>query len=130
MSPQVFCHYMVCSRCTAWSQQLISEQVGGIQEYQAAIDVHQAQAMGFDAFALNVISTDDWSLNAISYLFQAAAAVGFHLFFSFDMTHFSHPSQFIWLLQMYLGNSAYYHYDALPFVSKSICSYPACHMDQ
>jgi glucan endo-1,3-alpha-glucosidase len=73
--------------------------------------------MGFDAFALNVISTDAWSINAISYLFRAAAAVGYHLFFSFDMTHFSDPSQFIWLLKMYIGNPAYYLYDSLPFVS-------------
>ena len=81
-------------------------------------DVNQAKAMGFDAFALNIISTDPWSINAISYMFQAAAAVGFHLFFSFDMTQFSDPSQFIWLLKMYIGNPAYYRYDALPFVSK------------
>jgi glucan endo-1,3-alpha-glucosidase len=75
--------------------------------------------MGFDAFALNVISTDAWSINAIAYLFQTAAAIGFHLFFSFDMTHFADPSQFLWLLDMYIGSPAYYHYDALPFVSMS-----------
>jgi len=101
MSPQVFCHYMV----------------GGVQESQAYIDVSQAKAMGFDAFALNVISTESWSANAIAYLFQAAAAIGFHLFFSFDMTYFTDSSQFIWLLQMYVGNPAYYYYNSLPFVS-------------
>lgn len=74
--------------------------------------------MGFDAFALNVISTDPWSMSAIAYLFQAAAAIGFHLFFSFDMTHFSDPSQFFAILKMYIGSPAYYHYDSLPFVSK------------
>ena len=92
--------------------------MGGIQEYEAAIDVKQAQAMGLDAFALNVISTDSWSMNAIAYLFEAAAGIGFHLFFSFDMTHFTDPLQFIPLLKMYTGGPAYYHYNSLPFVSK------------
>jgi hypothetical protein len=85
---------------------------------QAVTDVTQAQAMGFDAFALNVISTESWCTDSISYLFQAAAAIGFMLFFSFDMINFSEPSQFIPLLQQYVGNSAYYKYNGLPFVSK------------
>jgi hypothetical protein len=88
-----------------------------MQEHQAVLDVTQAKAMDFDAFALNVISTDAWSMNALSYIFQAAAAIGFHLFFSFDMTHFTDPSQFIPLLKMYIGSPAYYHYNGLPFVS-------------
>lgn len=91
--------------------------MGGIQENQAVLDVTQAKAMGFDAFALNVVSTDVWSMNALALIFQAAAAIGFHLFFSFDMTHFTDPSQFIPLLKMYIGSSAYYHYNGLPFVS-------------
>ena len=83
------------------------------------MDVTQAKAMGIDAFALNVISTDPWSVNAIAYLFQAAAAIGFHLFLSFDMTQFADPSQFLWLLNMYVGSPAYYHYNGLPFTSTS-----------
>lgn len=43
---------------------------------QATKDVTQAKAMGFDAFALNVISTDQWSMATIALLFQAAAAIG------------------------------------------------------
>ena len=93
-----------------------------MQGSQAVTDVTQAQAMGFDAFALNVISTDAWSMASISYLFQAAAAIGFHLFFSFDMTHFTDPSQFIPLLQMYANNPSYYKYENLPFVSMSSLS--------
>jgi glucan endo-1,3-alpha-glucosidase len=73
--------------------------------------------MGFDAFALNVISTDEWSMAALALLFQAAAAIDFHLFFSFDMTHFANPGQFIPLLKQYIGDPAYYHYNDLPFVS-------------
>ena len=84
---------------------------------QAVTDVTQAKAMGFDAFALNVISTDWWSTGAIAFLFQAAAIIGFHLFFSFDMINFSEPSQFLPLLEQYLSNPSYYKYNSLPFVS-------------
>lgn len=101
MSNPVFVHYMV----------------GGMTQAEAVTDVTQAKAMGFDAFALNVISTDTWSTAAIGYLFQAAAAIGFHLFFSFDMLHFTSPSQFFPLLQQYASSSAYYKYNSLPFVS-------------
>lgn len=73
--------------------------------------------MNIDAFALNVMSTDLWSTNAIQYLFDAAAATDFQLFFSFDMTWFTAPSQFIPLLSEYCNNVTYYHYSELPFVS-------------
>lgn len=94
-----------------------SFQVGGMTQAEAVTDVIQAKAMGFDAFALNVVSTEQWSMAAIGFLFQAATTIGFHLFFSFDMTHFTSPSQFFPLLQQYISSPAYYHYDNLPFVS-------------
>jgi hypothetical protein len=84
--------------------------------------VSQAQAVGFDAFALNIISMDSWSTDAIATLFQAAALIGFSLFFSFDMINLSDPSEFIWLIQQYASNPAYYHHDGQPFVS--MCSFP------
>lgn len=84
---------------------------------EAVTDVTQAKAMGFDAFALNIISTEQWSTASIGFLFQAAAAIGFHLFFSFDMLHFTSPSQFFPLLQQYASSPAYYKYNNLPFVS-------------
>jgi glucan endo-1,3-alpha-glucosidase len=96
--------------------------VGGLNSTQAGIDVAQAQAMGFDAFALNILSTDSWSNDVVSLLFAAAAAIGFHLFFSFDMTHFTDPSQFFYLLDQYTSNKAYYQYNNAPFVSKCFIS--------
>ena len=84
----------------------------------------QAQAVGFDAFALNIISMDSWSTDAIATLFQAAALIGFSLFFSFDMINLSDPSEFIWLIQQYASNPAYYHHDGQPFVS--MCSFSSC----
>jgi glucan endo-1,3-alpha-glucosidase len=73
--------------------------------------------MGFDAFALNIISTDQWSTDAIKFLFQAAITIGFSLFFSFDMINFFSPSQFLPLIQQYATSPAYYKYNSLPFVS-------------
>lgn len=87
---------------------------------QAVIDVTQAKALGFDAFALNIISTEQWSLASIALLFQAAATIGFYLFFSFDMLHFDSPQQFFPLVQQYTSSTAYYKYNTLPFVSMYI----------
>jgi len=97
----VFAHYMV----------------GQMSQSQAVLDVTQAKALGFDAFALNVISMDSWSTSAISFLFQAALTIGFHLFFSFDMTHFNKASDMFPLIQQYMSNNAYYKKNGLPFVS-------------
>ena len=98
----VFAHYMV----------------GQMAQDQAVTDVTEAKAMGFDAFALNIISMDSWSTEAVKFLFQAALAIGFHLFFSFDMTHFQKASDMFPLIQQYASNGAYYNYGVLPFVSK------------
>jgi glucan endo-1,3-alpha-glucosidase len=95
-------------------------QVGTMTANEAVTDVQDAINAGFDAFALNVASTDDWSTTAISYLFSAAnnnAGSDFKLFFSFDMTRFSNPSQFLPLLEQYASNDSYLLQNGQPFVS-------------
>ncbi|KAL1966115.1 hypothetical protein VTN77DRAFT_4863 [Rasamsonia byssochlamydoides] len=86
---------------------------------EAVTDVKDAIAAGFDAFALNVASTEAWSTTAISYLFSAAnnAASDFKLFFSFDMSQFTNPSQFLPLIEQYASNDSYLLQDGRPFVS-------------
>lgn len=91
---------------------------------QAALDVTQAHAMGFNAFALNLMSNDttsSWQNPSLEWLFAAALAVGFKLFFSFDMTHFTDPSQFDYFLDTYMNSTAYYLWNddgvEKPFVS-------------
>jgi len=92
-------------------------QVGGMEAWQAKVDVKHAKAMGLDAFVLNIISTEWWSTDTIRWLFEAAGEFNFKLLFSFDMNHFSHPSQFIPLLKQYCFHEAYFLYNGLPFVS-------------
>ncbi|KAH8601291.1 glycoside hydrolase [Bisporella sp. PMI_857] len=101
MSNPVFAHYLV----------------GGMTAEQAITDVSQAKKMGFDAFALNVMSTESWSTDSIGHLFEAALAIGFYLFFSFDMLHFSSASAMLPLIEQYAGHGAYYMKNSLPFVS-------------
>lgn len=84
---------------------------------QALTDITQAKAMGLDAFALNIISLEYWSTQAVQFLFDAAAQIGFQLFFSFDMTHFTLPAQFFPLLLLWTTSAQYYHFNGLPFVS-------------
>jgi len=127
MSHGVFCHYMVCiSPSLIYTleksvHKLNHHQVWGTNATEAAIDVAAAKAMGFDAFALDVLNFDTsstfWSNTAIANLFAAALAIGFHLFFSFDTLHFTDPSQFFYLLEEYTSHGAYYHWDSKPFVS-------------
>jgi glucan endo-1,3-alpha-glucosidase len=92
--------------------------VGSISECQAVTDVEQAQAMGIDAFALNVVtSTEAWSNNAIKALFDAAYGTGFKLFFSFDMSRFASPTDAIPLLQQWQSNSSYYKPNGIAYTS-------------
>ncbi|EED15492.1 glucan endo-1,3-alpha-glucosidase agn1 precursor, putative [Talaromyces stipitatus ATCC 10500] len=97
----VFAHYMV----------------GGITQHHANTDIQGAINVGFDAFALNFMSVESWSTDAISELFTAAKGTDFKLFFSFDMGHFTNPSQFLPILKKYVGHDNYYLYDNKPFVS-------------
>lgn len=90
-----------------------------MEPHQARIDVEEARSMGIDAFALNVFSMESWSTNTIEWLFGAAAELGgFTLFFSFDMNHFTHPSQFFPLLERYIGHGSYTKWAGKEIVSK------------
>jgi glucan endo-1,3-alpha-glucosidase len=84
---------------------------------EATIDIRDAITAGFDAFALNLPSTDSWATDAVSHLFAAASGTSFKLFFSFDMTRFSNPSQFLPVLEQYAANESYYLQNGRPFVS-------------
>lgn len=63
------------------------------------------------------MSTEDWSTEAVASLFTAASGTDFKLFFSFDMGHFSDPSQFLPILEQYASHDNYYLYNSKPFVS-------------
>ncbi|ESZ99053.1 glycoside hydrolase family 71 protein [Sclerotinia borealis F-4128] len=103
----VFFHYMV----------------GGITDSHCERDIIDAVALGADAFALNLAvpldSSHSWAVNTVACLFKYAQAHDFKLFFSFDMTGFTSPSQLIPILNTYITNSAYYTYSdsGQPFVS-------------
>ena len=82
-------------------------------------DIVDAQAMGFDGFALNVrLPNEDWAISCIDQLFAAAAGTGFKLFFSLDMNGNDDVSQFASLFSHFADN-AYLKVgdDARPFVS-------------
>ncbi|KAI9648601.1 hypothetical protein NHQ30_003238 [Ciborinia camelliae] len=101
----VFFHYMV----------------GGINDAHCEQDIIDAIALGVDAFALNLAvtldSSNSWAVSTVASLFKYAQTHNFKLFFSFDMTGFTAPSQFIPILKTYVTNSAYYTYSGQPFVS-------------
>lgn len=91
----VFCHYMVGT---------LTPGSGHAEQ-----DIDQAQAMGFDAFALNVGSPSaDWALNTTEQLFTYAASTGFKLFFSLDLGANPDLTQFYDLLDSYLDDDAYF----------------------
>ncbi|QGA19616.1 hypothetical protein EYB26_007305 [Talaromyces marneffei] len=97
----VFAHYMV----------------GSITQKHAETDIQNAINVGFDAFALNLMSLEAWSTEAVDSLFTAAEGTNFKLFFSFDMSHFTDPAQFLPILKQYVNHDGYYLYDSKPFVS-------------
>ena len=89
-----------------------------VTQAEALTDVQQAAAVGFDALALNVQdTTDTWATDAVQYLFEAAATTDMQLFFSFDMSVLTSPSQFLPMLEQWITNDTYYTYNDLPFVS-------------
>lgn len=63
------------------------------------------------------MSLEDWSTEAVASLFTAASGTDFKLFFSFDMGHFTDPSQFLPILEQYACHGNYYLYDSKPLVS-------------
>lgn len=62
-------------------------------------------------------TTDDWAVENVQNLFDAANDNDFKLFFSFDMNWFTDPSDFIPLFLEYASDPAYYHHDGRPFTS-------------
>ncbi|KAK3348867.1 glycoside hydrolase [Lasiosphaeria hispida] len=93
---------------------------------RAVADITQAQALGLDAFALNVQHPDaSWTLSSLEYLFSAAASSasspsaddGFKLFFSLDMAANPDPATFAPLLRQYTSHPAYYTHLNRPFLS-------------
>ncbi|PNY26291.1 Glucan endo-1,3-alpha-glucosidase [Tolypocladium capitatum] len=88
-------------------------------QQEATQDVQNAKAAGFDAFALNTHTiTDQWALDALGYLFQAADQNSFSLFMSFDTSWgLIHPADIPAFLATYSTHSSYYKVNGKPFVS-------------
>ena len=85
---------------------------------QALADVTEAQAVGFDAFALNIQQPDaSWTRASLALLFDAAAQTNFKLFFSMDMSTIPSPSACLPLLVQYTSHPAYYHHLSRPFLT-------------
>ena len=97
---------------------LIALKIGALKPEQAVTDVTQAKALGIDAFALNLgTASEPWATDAVAYMFEAAEANDFKLFFSFDMFHFQDPADFIPMFVNYSSSPAHYMHDGLPFSS-------------
>ncbi|KAH8880781.1 hypothetical protein GQ53DRAFT_889507 [Thozetella sp. PMI_491] len=96
--------------------------VGNANNYTLAnweYDMTQAKNAHIDAFALNIANHDTSIYSSLALAFQAASAVGFQLFFSFDFAGggaWDYNSVHT-ICSAYFGNSHYYHYNGLPFVS-------------
>lgn len=58
-----------------------------------------------------------WATDTVDLLFKHAETHDFKLFFSFDMSGFSDPSDFTTFLQTYVVKPAHFKYKGLPFVS-------------
>ncbi|KAJ6035846.1 hypothetical protein N7540_000125 [Penicillium herquei] len=100
----VFAHYMVGSMTSA----------------EAVTDVQDAMNAGFDGFALNthtISSSDTWNINAINYLFSAAAGTNFKLFLSFDMSWGLDVTKLATFMAPYATQGAYYKVGGKAFVS-------------
>ncbi|KAI0149494.1 glycoside hydrolase family 71 protein [Xylariaceae sp. FL1272] len=84
------------------------------------MDIDDAQAAGFDAFALNVGAPGaSWAVDAATQLFDAAIAAGgnFTLFFSFDFYQEGDITAHEDFFKDYVGRSSYLKYDDKPVVS-------------
>ncbi|ORY45022.1 glycosyl hydrolase family 71-domain-containing protein [Leucosporidium creatinivorum] len=88
------------------------------QDYED--DMTLALTAGISAFAMNV-GHDTTDSDQMTKAFAAAEAVGFKLFFSFDMVYFSNADGSRWIYDEYLTpfgpSSAHYTYDSKIFVS-------------
>ena len=99
----VFVHYMV----------------GGMLEEHIRQDILDAQALGIDAFALNLDQFAWWSNATVELAFKNAEELGFKLLFSFDMSdgHFDHPSEYAGFLQEKIQSPAHFRYNGVPLVT-------------
>jgi glucan endo-1,3-alpha-glucosidase len=87
---------------------------------EAEIDVREAMNAGFDGFALNthtISASDTWNINALDYLFAAAAGSNFKLFISFDMSWGLDVTKLADFLAPYASKDAYYKVNGQAFVS-------------
>ena len=76
----------------------------------AELDIDEAIAVGFDAFALNVGQPNQpWAQSTVSQLFNYATSKNFKLFFSIDLFQYENINDFTTMVNQYLGHSAYYH---------------------
>ncbi|KAH7033736.1 glycosyl hydrolase family 71-domain-containing protein [Microdochium trichocladiopsis] len=104
----VFAHYMVgnCDPATF-----------SVADWKT--DIGLAQAAHIDAFALNIAANSPFNDQSIANAFDAAGALGFHLFFSFDYAGGgAWPASSVKsLLNQYKGHGAYYLYNGKPFAS-------------
>jgi glucan endo-1,3-alpha-glucosidase len=86
----------------------------------AEADIDDAQAMGFTAFALDLLQpAESFTTSTVDQLFTYAATTGFKLFFSIDASSDSNLDDYIPLLTDYLGAEAYYNDtpNSFPFLS-------------
>ncbi|KAG9248492.1 glycosyl hydrolase family 71-domain-containing protein [Calycina marina] len=103
---------------TAGKPVFIHYMVNGIEDAHIEQDVKDIVALGIDAVALNLNTvTESWATKTVDCIFVHAEANGLKLFFSFDMTGFNNPDEFIIFLQSYVTKTAHYTYNGLPFVS-------------
>ncbi|KAE8315357.1 glycosyl hydrolase family 71-domain-containing protein [Aspergillus transmontanensis] len=102
----VFAHFMVTN-------------TQNFTTYDWEINMVFAQQAHIDAFALNMAYGDSTNEPSLVNAFEAASAVGFQLFFSFDYAgNGAWPkSTIIDLITKYGSNSHYYQYKGKPFVS-------------
>ncbi|KAF2118542.1 glycoside hydrolase [Lophiotrema nucula] len=100
----IFAHYMI----------------GEIYDEHTRQDIVDAQALGLDAFALNINSLQSWATETVDRLFNNADELGFGLFFSFDIaaSGWTSPNDdFASYLKPFLSRTSYFKYSGKPLVS-------------
>ncbi|KAF4459386.1 glucan endo- -alpha-glucosidase agn1 [Fusarium albosuccineum] len=90
----VYCHYMIGT---------VNEGSG-----HAELDVDQAQALGFDAFALNIGRPGEpWARTTIRQLFDYADSKDFKLFFSLDFHQTADINEYTQLVSDFINRPSY-----------------------
>lgn len=97
-------------------------QIGSITEGSghAELDVDQAQALGIEAFAMNVGQPGEaWAQSAIRQLFDKADQTGFKLFFSLDFYQTGDVNSYTDIVSEFITRDSYLRAgpDNLPVVS-------------